>query len=277
MRITALYSYPVKGCHRLEHDAAVVEPWGLAGDRRWLMVDDDGVGITQRDAPHLARLTVRPRPGGLELSAPGLPPLDVDEPVDGPPESVRVFRHKDSVPARVADKEWSSRFLGRDARLVWQADPTGRPIASHAEPGDRVSFADGFPVLLANDASLAAVNDWLAEAGEEPVPITRFRPNLVVGDAPPWAEDDWLGRRLRVGAVVFRAAKSCARCVVTTIDQETGEKGREPLRMLGRHRRFDDGLLFAINLIPEASGNLNPGTTASIRLGDPVEVLQPYG
>ena len=269
MRITALYSYPVKGCHRLEHDAAQVEPWGLAGDRRWLMVDAEGVGITQRDTPGLTRLTVRPRPGGLDLSAPGLPPLSVDEPVDGPPADVRVFRHKDPVPARVAEREWSSRFLGRDARLVWQADPTGRPIASHARPDDRVSFADGFPVLLANEASLSAVNDWLAEAGDEPVPMTRFRPNLVVGGAPAWAEDDWLGRRLRVGAAVFRAAKASSRCVVTTIDQETGAKGREPLRMLGRRRRFDDGLLFAINLIPE--------DRATIRLGDPVEVLQPYG
>ena len=269
MRITALYSYPVKGCRRLEHDVAEVEPWGLAGDRRWLMVDAEGIGITQRDVPRLALLTVRPRPGGLDLSAPGMPPLSVDEPVDGPPELVRVFRHKDPVPARGAEQEWSSRFLGRQARLVWQADPTSRPIASHAEPADRVSFADGFPLLLAGEASLSAVNDWLAEAGEEPVPMTRFRPNLVVGDAPAWAEDDWLGRRLRVGAVTFRAAKSCARCVVTTIDQETGEKGREPLRMLGRRRRFDDGLLFAINLIPE--------TRAPIRLGDPVEVLQPYG
>ncbi|GAA0489814.1 molybdenum cofactor biosysynthesis protein [Paractinoplanes deccanensis] len=270
MRITALYTYPVKGCHRIEHDVARVEPWGLAGDRRWLMVDAEGVGITQRDSPLLTQLAVRPRAGGLVLSAPGLPELDVDEPVDGAEELVRVFRHKDPAPARVAEKEWSSAFLGRDARLVWQRDPAGRRIATHALPDDRVSFADGFPVLLANEGSLSAVNDWLAESGEEPVPITRFRPNLVVGGAPAWAEDEWLGRRLRIGDVTFRAAKSCSRCVVTTIDQETGEKGREPLRLLGKRRRFDDGLLFAINLIPDMSH-------VSIAVGDPVEVLQPYG
>jgi len=119
-------------------------------------------------------------------------------------------------------------------------------------------------VLLANEASLSALNDWLAEAGEEPVPMTRFRPNLVVGGAEPWAEDGWLGGRLRIGAMTFRAAKECSRCLVTTIDQETGETGRQPLRMLGERRRFENGLLFAINLIPDESGEL--------RVGDPVEV-----
>ncbi|MEU8814827.1 MOSC N-terminal beta barrel domain-containing protein [Actinoplanes sp. NPDC048796] len=270
MRITALYSYPVKGCHRIEHDVAEVEPWGLAGDRRWLMVDPDGVGITQRDTPRLTQLRVRHRPGGLVLSAPGRPDLDIDEPKDGPIEGVRVFRRKQAVPGRVAEKEWSSRFLGRDARLVWQQDTRGRALESHAQPDDRVSFADGFPMLLANEGSLAALNDWLSSAAHEPVPMTRFRPNLVVGGAPAWAEDSWLGQRLRVGDATFRAAKACARCLVTTIDQETGEKGREPLRMLAEHRRFDDGLLFAINLIPDMSG-------VSIKVGDPVDVLGPNG
>jgi uncharacterized protein YcbX len=266
MRITALNTYPVKGCHRLEHDAVAVQRRGLAGDRRWMMVDTDGVGITQRDTPRLTQLTARPRPGGLALSAPGLPPLSIDEPVDGPEEFVRVFRSKLSVPARIAETAWSSAFLGRDARLAWQSDPTGRTIDSHAEPGDRVSFADGFPLLLANESSLSGLNDWLVEAGDEPVPMTRFRPNLVVAGAPPWAEDTWIGRRLRVGEVTFRAAKSSARCVVTTIDQETGEKGRQPLRALGRHRRFHDGLLFAINLIPEAP-------FGTVRIGDRVSVV----
>ena len=151
----------------------------------------------------------------------------------------------------------------------WQADPTGRVIETHALPTDRVNFADGFPLLLANTASLDAVNDWLVEAGDEAVPMTRFRPNLVVTGAGPWAEDTWIGRRLRIGPMTFRAAKSCARCVVTTIDQETGEKGREPLRMLGQHRRYDNGLLFAINLIPE----LSIADVGQVRVDDPVSVV----
>jgi uncharacterized protein len=231
-----------------------------------MMVDADGVGITQREAPQLTQLAVRPREGGLELSAPGMPSLPIDEPRAGAKAFVRVFRHKNPVPARVAESAWSSAFLGRDVRLVWQADPTGRPIDSDAEPDDRVSLADAYPVLLANEASLSALNDWLTEAGEEPVPMTRFRPNLVVSGADPWAEDAWLGRRLRIGAVTFRVAGACGRCRVTTIDQETGAEGRQPLRMLGVHRRFPGGLHFAINLIPY-------GPMGLIRLGDPVSVV----
>jgi uncharacterized protein YcbX len=269
MRIAELHTYPVKGCHRLDHEESLVEPWGLAADRRWMIVDADGVGITQRDTPLLTRLRVRPRPGGLRLSAPGLPDLDLDEPADGPKIAVRVFSNKPEVPARVAESEWSSAFLGRDVRLTWQADPTGRTIAEFAQPGDRVSFADGYPVLLANTASLDAVNDWLAESGDEPVPMHRFRPNLVIAGAPAWAEDGWLGGRLRIGELTFRVARHCARCRVTTIDQETGETGRQPLHVLGKHRRIDGGLMFAVNLIPD----LAAGDTSVLRVGDAVTPL----
>jgi uncharacterized protein YcbX len=278
MRITGLHTYPVKGGHRLDHDAAQVEPCGLAGDRRWLVVDPDGVGITQRQSPRLTGLHVTPRPGGLLLGGPHVTSrpgglvldgtVDVDEPVDGPKETVRVFASKPPVTARLAAgaTEFLTALLDRPARLVWLSDPTARPIASHAEPDDRVSFADGFPLLLATTASLDAVNDWLLETGDEPVPMTRFRPNVVVSGARPWAEDDWPGHRLRLGDTTFRAAKLSSRCVVTTIDQETGETGRQPLRILARHRRRDGAVLFGLNLIPE----IPAGETGIIRVGDPV-------
>jgi MOSC domain-containing protein len=263
MRIASLHTYPVKGCHRIDHDVARVEPWGLAGDRRWAMVDADGVAFTQRDTPLLTQLRVTPRAGGLRLNAPGLPELSVDEPVDGPKEFVRVFRSHLPTPGRVAESEWSSAFLGRPARLVWQADAGSRAIGGIDEEGEPVSFADGWPLLLANEASLDALNYWL----DEPVPMTRFRPNLVVAGAEKWAEDDWSARelRLRIGDVVLRAGPGCPRCVVTTIDQESGEKGKEPLRILGRYRNIGGGLLFAINLIPASGG--------SLRVGDEVTVL----
>ena len=263
MRITALHTYPVKGCHRIDHDEARVEPQGLAGDRRWIVVDPDGVGITQRVVATLSLLRVTPAPGGITLGAPGMPDKHVTEPADGPHQAVRVFKHKPPAPARIADDGgWMATFLDRPARLVWQADTTGRPVQDHAREGDRVSFADGYPVLVTNTASLSAVNDWLVEAGEEPVPMTRFRPNLVVSGAPPWAEDHWAGRRLRIGDVTFRAAKACDRCLVTTIDQDTGVKGRQPLQILGRYRNLPGGLLFGMNLIPD-----HPGV---LRVGDPV-------
>jgi uncharacterized protein YcbX len=114
-------------------------------------------------------------------------------------------------------------------------------------------------LLLTTTASLGALNDWLVEDGEDRVPMTRFRPNLVVEGAAPWAEDGWVGRRLRIGEVTFRAAKPCDRCLVTTIDQDTAEVGREPLRILGRYRRFPDGLMFGLNLIPDGVGVLRVG------------------
>ena len=267
MRITALHTYPVKGCHRLDHDEARVEPWGLTGDRRWIVIDPDGVGITQRRVTALSLLRATPAPGGITLSAPGMDPCHVTEPVDGPQQDVRVFSHKPPAPARVADAtEWMTALLGQPARLVWQADPTGRPVQNNALPDDRVSFADAYPMLVTNTASLAAVDDWLVEAGAEPVSMSRFRPNVVVTGAEAWAEDDWPGRRLRIGEVTVRAAQACDRCLVTTIDQDTGVKGQQPLKILGQYRRFPDGLLFGMNLIPD--------TTGVIRVGDEV-TLQP--
>src|SRR5215213_7210111 len=140
MRIASLHTYPVKGCRRLDHDEAGVEPWGLLGDRRWIVIDPDGVGITQRATARLALLSVAQRPAGLTLTAPGMPAVDVDEPDDGPKEFIRVFRSKPPVPARLAltATDWLSAFLERPARLAWQADPTARAIEHNALESDRV-------------------------------------------------------------------------------------------------------------------------------------------
>lgn len=269
MRITALHTYPVKGCRRLDHDEARVEPHGLAGDRRWIVVDPDGVGITQRTAAALSLLRAHPTPGGLTLHAPGMPERHVTEPVHGTRVDVRVFRNQPPAPARIADDDgWTATYLDRPARLAWQADPTGRAVQGHARYDEPVSLADGQPVLITSTASLSAVNDWLAEAGDEPVPMTRFRPNLVMSGAPPWAEDDWPGHRLSIGDVTFRATQACGRCLVTTIDQDTGHQERQPLKILGRHRNRPGGLLFGILLIPEVPA----GSTPVIRRGDEVRL-----
>ncbi|WP_326555223.1 MOSC domain-containing protein [Micromonospora sp. NBC_01813] len=269
MRVAALYTYPVKGCRRLDHDAARVEPWGLAGDRRWMIVDPDGVGLTQREVPALVTVHPRPAADGLTLHTAGRPALAVPAPVDGEPVQVRVFRAKDPVPARLADPathDWLSELLGRPARLVWLADPTVRAVNPDVgRPGDVVSFADGYPLLLTNTASLDAVNDWLVETGDPaaPLPMHRFRPNLVITGAPAWAEDAWLGQRIRIGDVAFRVAKTCTRCVVTTTDQDTGERGHQPLRILAQHHRGPKGVLFGMNIIPDGTGR--------IAVGDPVQ------
>jgi len=267
MRLSAIYTYPVKGCHRVPHDGARVEPWGLAGDRRWMIVDADGVGVTQRETNALVFLRAAVRPGGLELTAPGREKINIDEPSPGYDVQVRTFTiRRATVPARpagAAADAWLSALLDHPVRLVFLHDPTAQ-VAGGSAAVDTVSFADGYPLLLANEGSLDAVNDWLAESGDDPVPMTRFRPNLVVTGAKPWAEDAWPGLRVRVGEAVFQAAGPCGRCVVTTIDQDTGEKGRQPLRVLGRYRNHDQRLMFGINLVPEI--------LAEIAVGDPVEI-----
>lgn len=271
MHLASVHTYPVKSCHRLDHDTPVrVEPWGLAGDRRWLVVDLDGTCVTQRQVAGLARVRPAPRPGGLRLTTPDAPDLEVPEP-DGS-ELVDVNVHGTVVPAAPAGPtadDWLTAVLERKVRLVWLDDPTRRAVdLEYGELADRVSFADAYPMLLANVASLDAINGWLLESGsvEGPLPMTRFRPNLVVAGAPAWAEDGWLGHRLRIGAVSFRVVKACSRCVVTTTDQETGERGHEPLRILARYREVGQKVLFGVNLIPDPPY----GEVAS---GDPVELL----
>ncbi|MFG3273508.1 MOSC domain-containing protein [Streptomyces luteogriseus] len=268
----SIHVHPVKAVRGVAPREAHVEPWGLAGDRRWVLVDDGGKVVTQRRLPRLALVAAEPRPGGgVRLSAPGMPSLTV--PVPRPSVTVPVEIFRDKVEAVEAGDEaahaWFSSCLGIAVRLAHMDDPaTRRPVApEYARPGETVSFADGFPLLLTTTASLDALNSLIARgeyAGEGPLPMNRFRPNVVVAGTLAWAEDDW--SRLTIGDVPFRVAKTCGRCVVTTTDQATGERGHEPLFSLGRHRRLGGKLVFGQNLVPLSRG--------TIRVGDPVGILE---
>jgi len=150
--------------------------------------------------------------------------------------------------------------------LVWQDDPRRRPVDDPlAHAGDTVSFQDDFPVTVGNLASLRALNDLIAGSGsdEGPLPMTRFRPNIVVDGGAAWDEDGWSGREVDIGEVRFRVIRSVSRCVVTTTDQESGDRGHEPLRALGRHRNVDQRLLFCTNLVPQTSGTVRMGDALS--------------
>ncbi len=269
--IASIHIYPVKAGRAIDLTKAEVEPCGLAGDRRWMVVDPDGGFITQRAEPTLALVCARyDAAGSLHLSAAGRPPLRVLAPAEvrgGEMLWVSVWRSKvRAAAAGEAADAWFSGFLGRPVRLVHLDDPTRRQVdPEFSAPEDRVSFADGYPLLLTSTGSLDALNHWLIEDGQPAVPMTRFRPSVVVAGPAPWAEDGW--RRIRIGPVPFRVAKPCGRCVVTTVDQQTAERGRQPLAMLGRRRRFGQQLVFGQNLIPDATG--------TVRLGDPVQVLDP--
>jgi uncharacterized protein YcbX len=268
LTLRALRRYPVKSCRGEDLDEATVEPWGLAGDRRWMVVDDEGTAITGREVNRL--LLVHPviTSTGLRFTAPGAEPLDVATPDPADQTPVTVWSSHLTAASAGADA-WFSDVLGVTARLVHLDDPTRRPTnPEFSRPDDRVSFADGYPLLLATEASLAALNDHVLAAsghGRDPLPMTRFRPNAVVWGGTAWAEDDW--RLIRIGAAVFRAVKGCARCVMTTIDPETAERENEPLASLAQLRRYDGQTWFGVNLVPDSPG-------ATIRVGDEVEVLE---
>ncbi|MFG2136497.1 MOSC domain-containing protein [Streptomyces sp. NPDC048650] len=268
--LRAIHLYPIKSIAGSGPGEAVVEPWGLAGDRRWMVVDAGRKLLTQRQQAKMASAHAEGlATGGLRLTAPGMAPLTVEVPAPGATVPVQHFREKiEAVPAAPEAAAWFREYLGVEAELVHlDAPEIRRPVdPAYSRPGDTVTFADGYPLLLTATSSLDALNSLIAQgdhADEGPLPMNRFRPNVVVDGTAPWAEDDW--HRVRIGEVIFQVAKPSARCVVTTTDQHTAERGKEPLRTLGRHRRFGDRLLFGQNLIPRGSG--------TIRIGDPFEIL----
>lgn len=260
---SALHLYPLKSAAGIAPAEASVEWRGLVGDRRWMLVDETGQFVTQRQEPRLALLQVEPVDEGLVLAGPGAQARRVGWPEPTAP-ILRVRVWGDAVSVLAADASvgaWLSDWLGRSVRLVYMPDSVRRPVdPAYGREGDVVSFADGYPLLLTTEASLADLNG----RAEEVVPMNRFRPNVVIRGGGAYEEDRW--RRIRIGPVVFRVVKPCARCVITTIDQESARPGKEPLRTLATYRRSERGkVCFGQNLIPDSVG--------TIRVGDPVEVL----
>jgi hypothetical protein len=272
LTLTRIYRYPVKSCRREELQQAEVEPWGLVGDRRWMVVDDEGVLVTAREHPQLLLVSARPDGTGLALRTPGRADLLVKAPESSRLAPVHVWESAvDAAPATDRAHMWFSDLLGFHVRLVYLDDPTRRrPNPDFSRANDRVSFADGYPLLLTSSDSLDALNGWIADgrrSDEGPLPMTRFRPNVVVSGVPAWAEDGW--RRLRIGELMFRAVKGCDRCVLTMIDPETTAKTKEPIATLARYRRWDGATWFGMNLIPDT-----PRPGATLRVGDRVEIVE---
>jgi uncharacterized protein YcbX len=262
IRVTGLSVYPVKSCGGIRVDAAAVTATGFRWDRRWMVVGEDGRFLSQREHPRLALVRVKTTDDRLVLSAPHLSDLHV--PFERDEDSrvrVTVWRDEcDAVNEGAAAAAWFSDHLGVGVRLVRLADDDARPLGSTAaQPGDRVSFADAYPFLLISEGSLQHLNKRL----NLPVPMDRFRPNIVVDGCRPHAEDDW--GTVRIGEVDFAVVKPCSRCVITTTNQQTGERGREPLHTLATYRLQDGQVLFGQNLVQRGSG--------VVRVGDRVVIL----
>lgn len=262
--LNAIRIYPIKSTAGQPLEQSSVEPMGLTGDRRWMVVDDQDRFLTGRRFPILTQVQARLSGSGLTIAAPGRSELNVPRPGSNQ-RRVRVW--KDEVPchdAGPAAARWFSDLLAHPCRLVHMGDEHLRPVdAAYSRPDDRVSFADGFPLLLISEGSLAALNQRL----DEPVSMWRFRPNLVVGGCEPFAEDRW--KRIAIGEVEFEVAKPCARCVFTTVDPENATRHPlgEPLKTLTAFRRDPErGVLFGQNLVARGRGMLQHG--------DPVRVLE---
>lgn len=260
--VSTLHYYPIKSCKGFSLPEATLEARGIAHDREFMLVGPQGKFLTQRELPRLALITPAIENGALTLSAPERPPLRFRYGNDGPRLEVVIWRKSVmAVDQGQAASSWLSAFLGRPVRLVRMADEFVRQVNQHyaLRPTDQVGFADGYPLLLISEASLADLNSRLAT----PLPMNRFRPNIVVTGCGPYAEDTW--QQIRIGGIVFDIVKPCARCAITTTDQVTGVRGKEPLKTLAAYR--DDsgsGPLFGQNVIHAGLG--------AIRAGDEVEV-----
>lgn len=264
--VSALTIYPVKSARPISVSTAAVGTRGLVGDREWMLVDERGRFVSQRTLSRMAQLQVTSHPEGVCLTAPGGPSCRVDTPRQGDWLTVDVWG--DIVQARDAG-EFAARYLtevfARPLRLVWMPPNTLRPAdPQYAGRADvPVSFADGFPVLVASAASLDELNRRLPA----PIQMARFRPNVVISGWEAFAEDHI--RRIRCGEIELDLVKPCTRCVITSLDPLTGETASDPTSVL-KSFRFDPtlrGVTFGVNAI------VSRGMGASLEVGTPVEVL----
>ena len=266
MRVESIHIYPVKSTAPTTLTSSRVERAGLQHDRRWMLVSATGHRVTASKCNALLGVTaVVGADRSLRLSTNGRADIVVDEPLNGPHLPVSVSRLSTAVDAGDTAADWFGAVVGEPVRLVWQDDPTQRPVGEQhgglAE--DSVSLADVAPLLLTTTASLARLNDWIAAEHEpETIVMRQFRPNVVIDSDEPFVEDEW--RHIRIGDVSYRFAEHCDRCVVTTIDPVTLQHSKEPIRTLARHRKWDGKTWFGIRIIPLGTGVLSVGDEVTV-------------
>lgn len=288
MQISEINIYPIKSLKGISLESSPVEKRGLRFDRRWMLTDRDGLFFTQREVPKMAAIGVEVTGDGLRVTSGNEGEMAIPlEPDRGSRQNVTVWQSEVAAEVYVGEvSEWFSDVLGRSCQLVLMPEKSHRHVSEKFDRGDDiVSFADGYPLLLIGEGSLAEVNERIEESYRDAdkdvrVPMNRFRPNLVVEGSDPFEEDNW--SKIRVGEALFWVVKPCARCVMTTVDQARGEfDGKEPLKTIASFRMAKDAfpgkyedlgqtanaVLFGENLIPE-----NPGT--AVNVGDEVEVLE---
>ena len=263
IELTQINIYPIKSCRGISLTRAELTPFGLQNDRRWMVVDDNGSFFSQRTIPKMALIEPSLTDDSLIVKAPHSETIQIP----------RRSKTKSARPVRIWDDlcesedcgdeaaRWFTEFLQTNSRLVTIGETFSRSVdVKYSRHEDQVGFADAFPVLLISSASLRDLNGRL----DLPIPMNRFRPNLVVSGCDPYAEDRW--KRISVGTLTFEVSKPCARCTVPTVDQMTGTKGTEPLTTLSTYRKGNNhDVFFGQNLINEQkSGELVMGMEVSV-------------
>jgi uncharacterized protein len=276
VHIAALHLYPVKSLRGFAVSSVELDALGFAGDRRFLVIDAaTGKFLTQRQLPRMALIDTALADGALTLSAAGAGSVRVPTASDpgAPLRTVAVWKSEglQAEDCGEAAAVWLSDALQLPCRLVRIGEKFRRPVLKKAaQPGDTFSFADGSPILVTSEASLADLNDRIQENAGDPVPMDRFRPNLVVAGCAPFAEDMW--PRLRVGDAVLRQAGKSDRCIMTTTDQRTGVRGKEPLRTLATFRK---DVALDPNSVWFGANFINESKRGTLRVGALAEVLPP--
>jgi uncharacterized protein YcbX len=260
--LSGLTFFPIKSCRGFDIDSARVERAGLERDRRMMVVTLQGDLVTQREHARLAWVTPGLTNGTLTLTAPDFDSIQVPVQTTGTTVPVRVWKSSGIQAVDQGDEAalWFSDFLMAPVRLVHIADGYQRKVnpVYAVTPEDHTGFADGYPILIASEESLADLNSRL----ETPLLMNRFRPNLIVKGCEPFAEDTW--KRVRIGGLELAVVKPCARCVVTTIDKQTLQRSKEPLKTLAAFRKQAGGVMFGQNVIPLNEGRLEAGMNVEI-------------
>ncbi len=263
--LTQINIYPIKSLGGLSLQSAVIEQRGLKYDRRWMLINDKNMFMTQREYPQMSllqveltdnRLTVKHKKKNTE---PLIIPFNI---VSSQRIIVPIWDDMCEVlKADIEINEWFSASLEVKCSLVFMPDDSKRKVDPRYDIGNNiVGFADAYPFLIIGEESLSDLNSRLTEK----LPMNRFRPNFVFSGGYPFIEDKW--KKFKIGDLIFYSVKPCSRCTVTTVNQQTAEKGKEPLATLSTYRQLNNKVLFGWNLVHESTG--------MVKIGKSIEILE---
>ena len=262
IKVSGLSIYPIKSCREVKKSTSFVESFGLKNDRRWMVVDKNGVMLTQRKVSKMCLIQPEVIDDGITLHTASMNSLHVEYPLNNKRITVKVWSDEcKAFDAGDLAANWLSDFLSAKCRLVYFPEDEFRQVdLTFAEEGDNTAFSDGFPLLLLSQASLDDLNQRLIQ----PINMNRFRPNIVVDGCKTFAEDSW--KKMRIGEIEFRIVKPCSRCVIPSINIETAVREVEPTRTLMSYRKRENKVFFGQNVIANNFG--------AIEVGMPVEILE---